>query len=217
MFTPLNKSQMSDQNNHSHSPRDDGENGSPDDASTNDLKRRRKVLSCFTCRRRKMRCDREYPSCARCRNSGCANSCTYDTPPELSLGLYDRPYPRGGAQISLARARAAVGPCEADSLRTSPSTMLPGIAQAASQRRSRNSQGRLPAREVGALEARLARLERAADTTAKDLEPPEEELSGRETSLFKGGGFKTQFYGATCPMSLVAQVSEHQRRPRQID
>lgn len=101
-------------------------------------------------------------------------------------------------------------------MRTSPSSMLPGIAQAAKQRRSRKSEGRLPAREVGSLEARLARLERAAGTAANDLEPPEEELPGRETSLFKGKGFKTQFYGATCPMSLVAQVSEHQRQPHRL-
>ena len=88
--------------------------------------------------------------------------------------------------------------------------MLPGITQAASQRRSRKSEGRAPARELGSLEARLVRLERAAGTAANDAEPLEEELMGRETSLFKGKGFKTQFYGATCPMSMLAQVSEHQ-------
>lgn len=206
MFTPLNTSKMPAPSIQSHSPR---ENGSPDDASTNDLKRRRKVLSCFTCRSRKLRCDREYPSCARCRNSGCANSCTYDTPPEPSSRTYERPYPQGETQRNLARALAAAGPRQEDSLRTSTSGMLPGIAQAASQRRFRKSEGRLATREVGSQEARLARLERAASTAANDLGPPEKELPGRETSLLKGKGFKTQFYGATCPMSILAQVSEH--------
>jgi len=214
MFTPLNDPQMSAHSLQSHSPREDG---SPDDASTNDRKRRRKVLSCFTCRRRKLRCDREYPFCARCQNSGCANSCTYDTPPDPGSATYDRPYPRGGTQINLARATAAMGPRQADSLHTSTSSMLPGIAQAASQRRPQQFEGRLPAREVGSLQVRLARLERAAGTAANDSEPLEEEQPARGTSLFKGKGFKTQFYGATCPMSIVAQVSEHLRQPRQID
>jgi len=214
MFTPLNESQRSAHSIQSPSPR---VNGSPDDASTNDRKRRRKVLSCFTCRSRKLRCDREYPSCARCRNSGCANSCTYDTPPDLSSGTYDRPYPQGGTQINLARAPAAIGLPQEDSLRASSSSILPGIAQAASQRRSQQSEGRLPERKVGSLEVRLARLERAAGTAANDSEPLEEAQPGCGTSLFKGKGFKAQFYGATCPMSIVAQVNEHQRQPRQID
>jgi len=42
----------------------------PDDSTSGDRKRRRKVLSCFTCRRRKLQCDRVSPTCGRCKSAG---------------------------------------------------------------------------------------------------------------------------------------------------
>ena len=40
-------------------------------------KRRRKALSCYECRRRKVKCDRGTPSCNRCKETGQAGSCSY--------------------------------------------------------------------------------------------------------------------------------------------
>src|SRR5271170_512341 len=40
-------------------------------------KRRRIALSCVDCRRRKVKCDRSYPSCLRCKQGGHADSCVY--------------------------------------------------------------------------------------------------------------------------------------------
>ena len=42
-------------------------------------KRRRKVLSCLNCRSRKLKCDRNLPSCARCQKGGQEDTCTYDS------------------------------------------------------------------------------------------------------------------------------------------
>ncbi|KAJ6157807.1 hypothetical protein N7470_005399 [Penicillium chermesinum] len=41
-------------------------------------KRRRRTMACTNCRLRKLRCDREFPSCSRCRKSRSNTSCTYE-------------------------------------------------------------------------------------------------------------------------------------------
>uniref|UniRef100_A0A093X7Z8 Putative transcriptional regulatory protein PB24D3.01 n=1 Tax=Talaromyces marneffei PM1 TaxID=1077442 RepID=A0A093X7Z8_TALMA len=40
-------------------------------------KRKRKTLSCYECRRRKLKCDREEPSCGRCRKAAQPELCSY--------------------------------------------------------------------------------------------------------------------------------------------
>lgn len=50
---------------------------SPDAGGGNDRKRRRKVLSCYDCRRRKLQCDRALPACGRCTKAGQASNCLY--------------------------------------------------------------------------------------------------------------------------------------------
>ncbi|KAF9892968.1 hypothetical protein FE257_000560 [Aspergillus nanangensis] len=41
-------------------------------------KRRRRTVACTQCRSRKLRCDREYPSCGRCQKSKTPTRCTYE-------------------------------------------------------------------------------------------------------------------------------------------
>jgi hypothetical protein len=41
-------------------------------------KRRRRTMACTQCRTRKLRCDREYPTCSRCLKSRTPNICTYE-------------------------------------------------------------------------------------------------------------------------------------------
>ncbi|OJJ48670.1 hypothetical protein ASPZODRAFT_93608 [Penicilliopsis zonata CBS 506.65] len=41
-------------------------------------KRRRRTMACTQCRSRKLRCDREYPTCGRCRKSKTPTKCTYE-------------------------------------------------------------------------------------------------------------------------------------------
>jgi hypothetical protein len=49
-------------------------------------KRRRKVLSCYDCRRRKLQCDRQIPACSRCTKAGQAASCLYIDDASEALG-----------------------------------------------------------------------------------------------------------------------------------
>ncbi|OOQ85036.1 putative C6 transcription factor [Penicillium brasilianum] len=41
-------------------------------------KRRRRTMACTQCRSRKLRCDREYPTCTRCLKSRTPTKCTYE-------------------------------------------------------------------------------------------------------------------------------------------
>lgn len=52
--------------------------------SESKTKRRRLVLSCFECKRRKLKCGRETPVCSRCINEGSQELCKYD--PRFSMG-----------------------------------------------------------------------------------------------------------------------------------
>ncbi|KAF2184936.1 hypothetical protein K469DRAFT_666334 [Zopfia rhizophila CBS 207.26] len=52
--------------------------------SESKTKRRRLVLSCFECKRRKLKCGRETPVCSRCINVGNPELCKYD--PRFSMG-----------------------------------------------------------------------------------------------------------------------------------
>lgn len=50
---------------------------SPPAFDSREHKRRRKALSCYDCRRRKLKCDRTFPACSRCVKAGLASACTY--------------------------------------------------------------------------------------------------------------------------------------------
>lgn len=50
----------------------------PANAGTRPRKRRRRTVACTQCRSRKLKCDREYPSCGRCLKSKIPERCTYE-------------------------------------------------------------------------------------------------------------------------------------------
>lgn len=65
---------------------------SPDGELGPDRKRRRKVLSCMDCRRRKVQCDRALPVCGRCEKAG--KPCSYedDSPPQHASSTQSTSY-----------------------------------------------------------------------------------------------------------------------------
>jgi hypothetical protein len=56
-------------------------------------KRKRKIFSCHYCRQKKLRCDRLYPACGRCQESGHAATCGYE--PSSFDPEYATPLPTG--------------------------------------------------------------------------------------------------------------------------
>lgn len=177
----------------------------PDRSLSEDRKRKRDVLSCLDCRRRKMKCDRALPACGRCQKGGIADSCTYrslvngddqgsggDRPVELKVGQSKRP------RLSYYGQELNKSP------HTNQQDELPSRAPALSTQET----------TVKKLEARLAELERVVGRYGTAREPVKEHGASAtpagarepETFFFKGKGFKTQFYGATLPLNQLAHV-----------
>jgi len=175
-------------------------------------KRERHVLSCLDCRRRKVKCDRQFPVCGRCEKGGNAGTCTYKSrwaaigeiegdEFEVDQGRNDE---RAEKQMRLSLGGNGNG--NAPILNENESLAEAHLSTISTHETT-----------IKRLESRLADLERmvaqGASSTPREL--PVERASeavdiavarGKETSLFKGRGFRTQFYGASSPTSLLAHV-----------
>ena len=193
------------------------EEPSPQDDNPAPNKRRRIAFSCLDCRRRKLKCDRVFPSCSRCQKSGNADSCTYDSEAVDSVLTQSYGERNGTRDFPVANGHGAptTGP------------RLPSVARsfAADGRQERHPQyhledttARLYAQEerIRQLEYRIAGLERAAHdsrspepafTRAKsNVHSNSRAAVGEEAMIFRGKGFKTQFYGASHHMSYLCHV-----------
>ena len=199
---------------------------SPDDFHPSERKRRRKALSCYDCRRRKLRCDREYPSCSRCQKAGQADSCIYESDPPEPKEHGDGEKPELGATV----AAFETGP-RGRTIPTAPNTQ-PSIEPSSTPDKRftdvSSSKLVLQARRIAQLESRLASLEASrpsatwqsfgeVTTVAKPSDtgnvtgPGQFLTSSRgptqpETILFRGKNYKTHYYGGTNPTSLIAHV-----------
>jgi hypothetical protein len=156
----------------------------PDDSTSGDRKRRRKVLSCFTCRRRKLQCDRVSPTCGRCKSAGQSSSCIY----------------------SEDTAKPSVKPRQYDD---SPTDVL----QTAKHQRLRiqHLEAALARRSDSVQKDVPLRLE-ALDFPPTPMSAHQHELNvkinDRETMLIRGKSFKTQFSGTTHPLGTIAHIPE---------
>lgn len=83
--------------------------GDPPTSEPRTRKRRRRTVACLQCRSRKLKCDREYPTCSRCLKGKNPGECTYEDgflwqQPKtvVASGLTDRFHsrpPEGDTQI----------------------------------------------------------------------------------------------------------------------
>ena len=178
-------------------------------------KRRRIAFSCLDCRRRKLRCDRVFPSCSRCQKSGHPGSCTYDSGAvESALTQFseERNRPR---DFSTANSYGA-----SRTVPRLPSVAPSFVADEGGERRPRtpsaDTTARLYAQEerIRQLEYRIIGLEKAAHATRSpertqaeaDLYSDPRAAVDKEAMIFRGKSFKTQFYGASHHMSYLSHV-----------
>ena len=195
---------------------------SPEEFYSTERKRKRKALSCYTCRLRKLGCDRTYPSCSRCRKSGQANTCTYES------GSFECKAQEDGEKPGVTTTFPAVEIDESRlKLPSTPSIHRPIESAPDSYASKATSQ----AQRISHLESRLAVLEthrpsavwqclEEVDPVAKSSEDTEKRAitnsatiltsprpeSSAETILFRGANYKTEYYGGSNPTSLVAHV-----------
>lgn len=163
-------------------------------------KRRRIALSCSDCRKRKLKCDKEYPICSRCREGRHPERCTYD--PNAVEEIISKPAPINGHVSSKEDAVFSISS-------TAPATRRPGNG-------SNKAPGSVDA-HIEQLEARIAGLERIINLTSdvgtqsrKNVLRPKHsanKISGHEFLEFRGKGCGTHFLGATHPECYLSQVS----------
>ncbi|KAF2644348.1 hypothetical protein P280DRAFT_496673 [Massarina eburnea CBS 473.64] len=179
----------------------DGPEGA--DGADKRVSKKRKVLSCYACRNRKMKCDRIFPVCGRCQKTGRADQCTYDP------RLIDNLSANGPDEHHM---EAGSGPSFVQQDFHSAGAALPSDAL--------TWKLRVQERRLEMLEKKLAALDGAKsftfDTPSSrfdNLAPEEPRI--REDMMFRGKGFKTQFYGSTSPLSSLSQFSELQAFTRE--
>jgi hypothetical protein len=177
----------------------------PDDSAGGDRKRRRKVLSCYDCRRRKLQRDRVMPACGRCVKAGQESSCVYSE--DATDTLFRSSKPPGQEQTGTSTTDHA-------SSSSYPETTLSDLP----------TKLRYQERRIQQLEAALARTtsHRPDGVAARQFEvlklplTPESihdtglgsNINDRETMLLRGRSFATQFSGTTHPLALIAHVPE---------
>lgn len=178
-------------------------------------KRRRIAFSCLDCRRRKLKCDRLFPSCTRCQKGGHPESCTYDNEAVELATTQSSGEKNRTRDFPTANGHGAP--------RTIP--RLPSVArsfaadegeEAYPRPHSEDTTTRLYAQEerIRQLECRIIGLEKATHG-ARIPELTQAELSihsnrmaaaDKETMIFRGKHFKTQFYGASHHTSYLSHV-----------
>lgn len=170
---------------------------SPDQDDTADKRtsKKRKVLSCYACRSRKMKCDRVYPVCGRCQKTGRTDHCSYD--PRL-----------------LEEAQVQPGqPLTTNGNNTMFTMHDSGVNEDFAREDSSDAlrrKVRLQERRIEMLEMKLAATSNSNNPSQlKDLPFKEPEIA--EEMMFRGKGFKTQFHGMTSVMSMISQVLRRRR------
>ena len=171
--------------------------GSPDVGPEKRASKKRKVLSCYACRNRKMKCDRIYPVCGRCQRTGRADQCTYDPRLLDDLTLNGDGHGEGGVAVFPPSENAVDGEPLSSNISTDSLTW----------------RFRMQERRLEAMERRLERINNANnpsyETPPSHLESfdvREQEPVLKEDMVFRGKGFKTQFYGSTSVLSVLTQV-----------
>ncbi|GAB1743198.1 hypothetical protein NU219Hw_g9054t1 [Hortaea werneckii] len=175
------------------------------DAGTSERKRKRKVLSCYDCRRRKLQCDRQMPACGRCSKAGNAANCLYiDDPAEASRpdgdgkGPFDAhisrpiqqpPAPLGDALSRLEYQERRIKQLEAALAQNGHTQSLDPM------QRWRNSKLPLTPESVTGV---VAEQQISGSNSVTD----------RETMMLRGKSFKTQFNGTTHRGSLIAHIPD---------
>jgi hypothetical protein len=176
---------------------------------TDPRKRRRKALSCYECRRRKVKCDRGVPSCNRCKETGQAGSCSYTLDGPVRGIDEDRSESPGKSVTDQQRQPNASSPTAnvSEEILSILKQQERRIAQLEDKLAGSDAR---PTHEWKGLEQFVAgpRLSMAENSMSKmQIYIEEQEKKEPETIPIRGGrGFETKFYGASNSTSLISYV-----------
>ncbi|KAB8236559.1 uncharacterized protein BDW43DRAFT_267187 [Aspergillus alliaceus] len=168
-------------------------------------RRKRKPLSCSLCRRRKLACDREYPSCGRCQKTGNIAFCSYEDGHPRSSD--NRSEPR-----ALGQNRSVLNP----TLVLGDTTLSAPLAGYRDNGDSDRPFPQITAHNGGTWQ--LLNDDSVSNTAnggqrpaikadVNELTRPHEPRPA-EAVIFRGDNYMTQYYGSTNPTSLIAHFPE---------
>ncbi|KAF3005947.1 hypothetical protein E8E13_010120 [Curvularia kusanoi] len=170
-----------------------------DDGTEKRTSKKRKVLSCYACRSRKMKCDRVYPVCGRCQKTGRADQCSYD--PRLLEEAHVQPGQSLTASVNHTMPPVHDNGINGDYAKDEASEAL-------------RWKLRMQERRIEMLERQLTATS-ASDIPSQLKTATVQDSSVAEEMLFRGKGFKTQFHGTTSVMSMISQYRDLQAFTRQ--
>jgi hypothetical protein len=151
-----------------------------------DRKRRRKVLSCMDCRRRKVQCDRALPVCGRCEKAG--KPCSYED---------DSP----SQQTSSGQSTSWVS--RQQSVTVSRDVWDDMFNKLLHQERVIERLQAAHASPATPATVSIATPQNGAGETPSGTD----DSAAKERILFRGKGFKTTFFGPSDPRSAMTLVS----------
>jgi len=152
-----------------------------------DRKRRRKVLSCMDCRRRKVQCDRALPICGRCEKAG--KPCSYED---------DSP----AQQISSGQSTSWHS--RQQSVTVSRDVWDDMFNKLLHQERVIE---RLQAAHASPATPATVSIATPQNHGASETPSGANDSAAKERILFRGKGFKTTFFGPSDPRSAMTLVS----------
>nr|POE61831.1 transcription factor lepe [Quercus suber] len=182
---------------------------SPDTTGGSERKRRRKVLSCYDCRRRKLQCDRKMPACGRCTKADRASKCLYI---EDSVDMPGRRPPPESQTILSGDERDM----ETDPTRLSSTDLLARLEYQDQRIKQLEAAltgaGQNTDRSSNALQQfKVPKGQALAEPTvlaSVAAGPHGAIITDRESTILRGRAFKTQFMGTTCTGGLIGHMPE---------
>ncbi|KAF2738580.1 hypothetical protein EJ04DRAFT_560586 [Polyplosphaeria fusca] len=167
-------------------------------------RKRRAVLSCNDCRRRKLKCDRELP-CNRCIQGGNGSTCAYGH--ELSDGR--QPIEEVRETVSHPGHSSITDEIPPTNQYAGDTNSLKPIhSEYEAQDQVQQLQGRIASLEacLSSLSTFVAKRTTLDSTQVNDL--AEGEPNPGLASLFKGRDYRTFVYGPTSPITIVVNFPE---------
>lgn len=184
-------------------------------------RRKRKTLSCYECRRRKLRCDREEPSCGRCRSAGQGDICSYEQKPiskrrENALATSQSVSPPVSTS---ARQRWTPATSHGAAPSNGSESVNPTVSNARNLGEDTTTQTPLvTAQNSGSWQLlyavsssnELRPAIRPDSNAPSDFSP--HKPTTPEAVIFRGENFKTHYYGSSNPISLISHVRRDPRK-----
>ncbi|KAF2474124.1 uncharacterized protein BDR25DRAFT_280869 [Lindgomyces ingoldianus] len=171
-------------------------------------RKRRAVLSCNDCRRRKLKCDRELP-CNRCINGGISNACAYGrSEQETRWFIEDAEAVKSGHGLDQTQLNQDERPAGGYNSAISPDDATLNEGKQYLSQNEKWDGAELLERRIASLEAQLSSLSnthalRIPSATNQPLPIPGSEENVALPGLFKGRGYCTFAYGPTSPTTIV--------------